>query len=93
MKHLERNDEEDFAKYALSRGCRAWKLIHEGRKGFLDRTVFMPGGRIFLAEFKIKGNETSPHQDNYIKILEKLGHKCYTPYSFNEAKEVLDSLL
>ena len=90
---LEKDHEDRFVEYALRRGCRAWKLIFIGRKGFPDRIVFMPGGRVIFMEFKRKGNKQSPHQDKIQKILEGLGFNWYTPYTFEEAKEILDVYL
>lgn len=93
MSKLEKDIENDFVEYALQRGCRAWKLFWLNRKGFPDRTVLMPGGRVIFMEFKRRGNRQSPHQDKVQQILEGLGFDWYTPYTFQEAKDILDAYL
>lgn len=92
-KRLERDEEEEFVSYALTRGCRSWKLVRVGRKGMLDQTVLCPGARTLFIEFKRGKNDTSPHQDEYREMLQKLGYVTAKAYSFKEAKEILDAFL
>ncbi len=89
---LEAEEEEDFTKYAHRNGCRVFKLVWT-KKGWPDRTVFMPGARVIFMEFKRGNNEQSVHQDKIKKWLTDLGFKWYTPYSFAEAKTILDAYL
>ena len=45
-----------------------------GRRGFRDRLIVLPGGRIRLVEVKRpRGGRLSPHQIRYREIYAKLG--------------------
>lgn len=74
MGKLEKDIENKFVEECLKLGVNARKLSTPGEKGFPDRTVFLPNGRVFLVEFKKPGGKTSKHQDETIEELISLGH-------------------
>lgn len=73
----EEDVEKAFCKYANSLGCKALKLIFLNKKGFPDRTVLCPGGRVFFIEFKREGKKPSAAQALVCKMLESFGFEYY----------------
>jgi hypothetical protein len=70
-------------------GGRALKLIIPGVRGFLDRTICMPGGKIWFAEFKrLRTGRISAQQEKWSALLTRLGFHVYfiaTDAQFDEA--------
>ncbi len=85
--------EAGFVHHAESLGCIALKLRIDGRKGFPDRTVFLPGGTPLFIEFKASGGVISPQQARWHKRLRSLGYHVYVAWSLDEAKTLLESHL
>lgn len=73
----ERDIESEFVKYAKQNGCLAIKLILLNLRGFPDRTVLLPGGKLFFIEFKKKRKELSASQLKWQSRLLKLGFSYY----------------
>ena len=87
----EKEDIEDpFVKHAKKKGCLAIKLVFLSGRGWPDRTVLLPGGRIFFIEFKRKGKKPSPKQEQWKNILEKLGFTYYVCDEPGQAEDLLD---
>lgn len=89
----EANIENPFVEYAKSKGCKAYKLVFLVGRGFPDRTVLCPGGKIFFIEFKRKGKKPSEHQNKVRQILEELGFEYYVCDKLGQAEKILDGLL
>lgn len=85
--------ESDFVKYAKKRKCQAFKLILLNLRGFPDRTILCPEGRIFFIEFKRKNKTQTPNQIKYQRILEGLGFEYYICDEKGQAENILDDFL
>ena len=85
--------ESKFCKYAKSRKCQALKLIYLNKKGFPDRTVVCPGGRVFFIEFKRSGKKQSKPQELTQKLLEGFGFEYYVCDEIDQAENILDNFL
>ena len=85
--------ENDFVKYAESRGCLAIKLRIDGQRGFPDRTVITPRGRVLFIEFKKPGGQLSYHQQRWIRNLRSLGHVAFSVDNAQLAGKELDRFL
>lgn len=83
--------ETEFCEYAKSKGCEALKLILLNKRGFPDRTVLCPGGKIFFIEFKraTKGRLRT-NQSKVRKMLDRLGFDYYICDNLKEAIQTLD---
>jgi hypothetical protein len=90
---LERDIETAFVRYAESRDCLALKLVLALVRGWPDRTVILPGGRIFFAEFKTPKGRASARQGFWKSRLEDFGFVVLVPRSVGEAEKYLDELL
>ena len=89
MKKLEKEIEAGAVKYATSQGCKALKLIDRGRKGFPDRSVFCPNGKLFLVEFKRPYEKPTQVQIECHAALEALGFDVYTIDNLPAFKSIL----
>lgn len=85
--------EGPFCRYAKRKGCNALKLIILRKKGFPDRTILCPGGRVFFIEFKRPGEKLSGLQELVRKLLVGFGFKYYICDQPGQAEEILDKFL
>lgn len=85
--------ESDFVKFAKKKGCHALKLIFLNKKGFPDRTILCPGGRIFFIEFKKKDKKQSPIQIVVMKMLKQLGFEYYVCDVKGQAESILQNFI
>lgn len=85
--------ENEFVAYAESRGCLCEKLVIHGTKGWPDRTIFCPNGRLLIIEFKKPGGRCSRHQIEKIQELTKRNFEVYVYDTFAAAKATLDDCL
>lgn len=85
--------EQDFVKFAKSNNCIAYKLILLNRKGFPDRTVLCPGGRILFIEFKRKNKTQSAIQVKIMNTLKGLGFEYYVCDQKGQAENILEDFL
>ena len=74
MTPLEINIEERFVAYVTKRGMWCPKTIVLGRRGFPDRTLFLPDGRVFFIEFKRYRKRPRATQNVLHKKLKGFGH-------------------
>jgi hypothetical protein len=66
--------EEELVRRVRAIGGIAEKTTVIGRRGFFDRVVVLPGGRVIFCECKRpKGGRLSPHQMQRIRQFEMLG--------------------
>lgn len=85
--------EKPFVKYAKTLRCIAVKLILLNLRGWPDRTVICPGGRILFIEFKRPGKQQSPAQTKWMKTLKDMGFEYYVCDKPGEAEKILDDFL
>ncbi len=85
--------ENTFVTYAEKKGCKCYKLVFLVGKGFPDRTILCPGGKIFFIEFKRKGKKPNKHQNDVRKILIGLGFEYYVCDKLGQAEKYLDLFL
>jgi len=85
--------ENPFVKYAKRCGCKALKLIFLNKKGFPDRTILCPGGRIFFIEFKRDGKKQSPSQKLVQILLESFSFEYYVCDQKGQAEKILTEFL
>ena len=75
---LEHNLEERCVAKVERMGGEAVKLQILGKRGWPDRTVLLPCGRVFFVEFKRKKRgRVSAQQAMWIKVLSRLGFAVY----------------
>lgn len=84
--------ENAFVKYAESKGCLALKLAITGRRGFPDRTVFCPNGRVLFIEFKKPGGKSTRGQDAMMCQLREFGFAALIIDSLEDAVDELDDM-
>lgn len=85
--------EDAFVRYAKSKGCKALKLVFLVGRGFPDRTILCPGGKIFFIEFKRKGKKPTAHQLKVKKMLTDLGFHYSVCDTIGQAEKILDGVL
>jgi len=85
--------EGEFCKYAKSVGCKALKLISLNKRGFPDRTIICPGGRVFFIEFKKEHKKLSPTQVPVKKMLVSFGFEYHVCDQIGQAEFILDEFL
>ena len=70
----ENSVEQELVKRVRALGGRCEKMALQGRRGFPDRLVILPGGRVHLVETKRPvGGRLSPHQISLHAIYKALG--------------------
>ncbi len=77
----ERKIEDDFRQWCEQQGFPCLKLKLENEKGFPDRTVILPNGKVAFIEFKKPGGRVSIHQRKWISRLQSLGLAATVCYS------------
>jgi len=66
--------ETELVRRVRAIGGRAEKVRVDGARGFFDRLIVLPGGKVIFCECKRpKGGRLSPHQISRIRIYELLG--------------------
>lgn len=75
---LGKSEEKSVENY-LKRRCDAngWKCFKQkvaGKRGWPDRTVYCPAGRVYHIECKDRGKRPRPDQESIHKMLIALGH-------------------
>lgn len=75
---LESSLEERCVQIVERLGGMALKLQIPGVRGFPDRTILMPGAKVWFAEFKrIKSGRVSSQQLRWIERLGRAGFSAY----------------
>lgn len=88
MKKLEKEIEAACVKYAECWKCKALKLIDRGRKGFPDRSIFCPNGKLFLVEFKRPNEKPTQVQLEYHAALIDLGFDIWLCDNLEQFKKI-----
>lgn len=90
MSALEASIEDYFVKRVIDLGGFSLKTDRIRGKRFLDRTAFLPGGRVIVAELKRPaGGRKAALQIAHYNALRLMGHECY----FLKTKEEVDAVL
>lgn len=87
----EKQVEAAFCRFANSLGCWPLKLKLNGLRGFPDRSILMPNGKIIFIEFKSptgKG-KVSPQQKAVLKKISDLKFPAYVIDDLEIAKQIL----
>lgn len=86
----EHSIEAHFVKRVQELGGFSLKTDRVPGRRFLDRTAFLPGGVVIVAELKRpRGGRYSAHQLATIKMLEDMGHKVWKLHT----KDAVDTAL
>lgn len=73
-------------------GGLAIKLVEDGKRGWPDRTVILPGGRVVFVELKRKRGRLSHQQEARLDQLKAMGHHTYTAWSNEDVDALLITL-
>lgn len=90
---LESQIENAFVNHVESLGGEALKLVILGQRGFPDRTLFLPKGRMAIAEVKKPGGQLSPQQTWWLQRLRELGHYAFDFDNLEDGKRLLNAYL
>jgi len=85
--------ERDFCNYAKQMGCAPLKLYTQAIRGFPDRTVLCPGGKVLFIEFKSNRGQLSAPQVLMKGRIETLGFKYHVCDKVGEAEAILRKFL
>lgn len=88
MSKLEVEIEDRYVEECSKIGVKAEKFKRQGKKGGADRIVFIPKGKTIFIEFKRPGGEASPHQIEFLDMMDSLGFPCYILDSWEEALKI-----
>ena len=87
---LEKDVERRFVEGVEALGGMTAKLTVEGRRGWPDRLVVLPGGVIFFVELKRpKGGSLSAVQKGLHERLRRLGARLFQLRSLNDVDSFL----
>lgn len=89
----ERLIEKDFCAYAKTKDCLCVKLEVQNDRGWPDRMVICPNGRVIFLEFKNSSGRPSPHQIRKRCQLRERGHVAEIVYTLAAAVKILDAVL
>jgi hypothetical protein len=90
-RQLEVDIEKQITDHVKSLGGWCLKLRSPGR-GFPDRTVLLPGGRVVFLEVKRPGGKVSFPQRYFITRLRKLGFPAAIVYSLDDVKDYFQEI-
>ena len=85
--------EDTFCKFAKRNKCNALKLVFLRKKGFPDRTVLCPNGRVLFIEFKRNGKPLSPAQVLVKVMLTGFGFEYHVCDRIGQAENILGDFL
>jgi hypothetical protein len=83
--------EEELVRRVRAAGGIAEKTTVIGRRGFFDRVIVLPGGRVIFCECKRpKGGVLSPHQMSRIAQYRSLGAAVAVVSNSEDITRLLD---
>lgn len=89
---LEKDIEYRIVKYIEDElGGLCLKLRYGGR-GFPDRTVLLPRGRVFFLEIKRDDGRLSAHQRYWMRLLRGYGYCVEVVKTLDDAKRVVSQI-
>lgn len=66
---LEKTIEKTVCDYAKEKGCLVYKFSSPGHAAVPDRMFILPGGRMFMIEFKAPGKKpTAPQLREHLRL-------------------------
>ena len=71
----------------------AFKLKVDGVRGFPDRTILLPGGKIGFAEVKTDAGRPSAQQISFLWRLEDLGFQTAICRSTDDARDLIRRMI
>lgn len=85
---LESDLERQVVEWVESKGGRCLKLKLDNQRGFMDRTIWLPGGLTVEVELKIPGGGgvRSAHQIEWMNTALRLGRKSFFCDNFDDFK-------
>ncbi len=92
MSELEVEIEARVVQYAESKDCLCEKLVMQGKRGWPDRTLLTPNGKVAFIEMKRSGGRTSRQQLQIHGMLRRRGFLVFVYDTFEEAKKLIDRL-
>lgn len=82
--------EQEVIEWAKTEGGYALKLKIESARGWPDRTIWLPEGRVIVPELKKPGkNDRSVNQRKWVRRLRELGHAAAFCETLDEVKDLL----
>jgi len=92
VKSKENKIEAELVRRVEALGGVAEKTVVLGRRGFFDRLITLPGGRVIFCELKRpRGGVVSQHQIKRIKIYRALGAEVVIVKNFSDIDRLLGS--
>lgn len=92
LRKLEQSTEDGVVDWATAHNIRSIKLKLSTDSGWPDRMFLLPQSPVFI-EFKRKGKEPTPLQDNRMAFLAALGYRVMWTTSKRLAIEWLKKIL
>jgi len=89
---LESVVEKDLVDGVGEKGGLCCKLVDQGRRGFPDRTVLMPGADIIFVETKAPNGKLASWQARYHTALRQLGFRTEILWTREQVQDFLSSL-
>jgi len=91
---LESSLEERCVQIVERLGGMALKLQIPGVRGFPDRTILMPGTKVWFAEFKrIRSGRVSAQQTRWLERLRRAGFAAHVIDTEDEFESVLQEMM
>jgi len=90
---LEKQIEKAVCDYAKERGCLVYKFSSPGHAAVPDRMFILPGGRMFMIEFKAPGKKLTAPQTRENNRLTDQGVNTYLIDDIEIGKCVIDHML
>ena len=82
--------ERSVVNYCKKRGLLCLKLAAPQR-GFPDRTILGPDGFVAFIELKTKTGRVSPHQKQWLGILQQMGFRAGVARSIEEVCTIINA--
>lgn len=83
---LERNVEKKLVEKVKRLGGEAVKFVSPSSRGWPDRIVLLPEGRVAFVELKTDTGVLSEIQKHRIATLQKLGHEVHVLYGVSDVE-------
>lgn len=90
---LEKQIEKAVCDYAKEKGCLVYKFSSPGHAAVPDRMFILPGGRMFMIEFKALGKKPTAPQVREIHRLQKHGIAVHTVSNVEIGKGIVDGTI
>lgn len=72
---LEKKIERLSCEWAVKQGAMVVKI--QAARGWPDRCILKPNGRVLFVEFKAYGRHPTPLQSHILQEMRKRGHRAY----------------